>query len=145
MYYSVNTYHKWSKNTTLTIVSGIKENRILRQWRKFKVKSFTGATIEDIYDYIRLQLKKRQKNIILHIRTNNNVNKTLRTVLDKFLSLKALVEKTLPDCNACISNLALRTDNSKASFTVDNLDEHLSTPKFEKLIFLKNLVALINH
>ena len=73
----------------------------------------------------------------MHIHTNNTVNKTSRTVLDKLLSLKALVEKTLPDCNVCISNLALRTDNAK--LTVNNLNEHLSTSKFGNLI----LVALI--
>ena len=33
-------------------VSGIEENRISRQWRKVKVKSFPGAAIEDIYDYM---------------------------------------------------------------------------------------------
>ena len=46
--------YKWSKSTTLivsdSIVSGIEENRISRQWRKIKVKSFPGATIEDMYD-----------------------------------------------------------------------------------------------
>ena len=55
-------HHKWSKNTTLivgdSIVSGIEENRISRQWRKVKVKSFPGATIEDMYDYIKPLLKK---------------------------------------------------------------------------------------
>ena len=48
-------------------------------------------------------------------------------MLDKLLSLKAFVKKTLPDCNVCISNLNLRTDNAKASITVNNLNEHLST------------------
>ena len=48
------THDKLSKNTTLnasdSIVSGIEENRISRQWRKVKVKSFAGATIEDMHD-----------------------------------------------------------------------------------------------
>ena len=46
---------KWSKNTTFivgdSIVFGIEENRISRQWRKVKVNPFSGATIEDMYDY----------------------------------------------------------------------------------------------
>ena len=37
---------------------------------------------------------------------------------DELLFLKAFVEKTLPDCNVCISNLILRTDNAKASRTL---------------------------
>ena len=128
-------HHKWSKNTTLivgdSIASGIEENRISRQWRKVKVKSFPGATIEDMYDYIKPLLKKCPKNIILHIGTNNTVNDTSRIVLDKLLSLKAFVEKALPDCNVCISNLTLRTDNAKASLTVNNVNQHLSTLQLE--------------
>ena len=62
-------HHKWSKNTTLidvdSIASGIEENRISGHWRKVKVKSFPGAIIEDIYDYIKPLLKKYPKNIIL--------------------------------------------------------------------------------
>ena len=107
-------HHKWSKSTTLIvgdfIASGIEENRISRQWRKVKVKSFPGATIEDMYDYIKPPLKKCPKNIILHIGRNNTVNYTSRIVLD--ISLKAFVEKVLPDCNVRISNLTLRTDNA---------------------------------
>ena len=55
--------------------------------------------------------------MILHIGTKNTVNKT---------PLKVFVEKTIPDCNACIFNLTLRTDNVKASLTINNFNEHLS-------------------
>ena len=48
-------------------------------------------------------------------------------MVNQLLSLKAFVEKTLPDCNVCISNLTSTTDNAKASHTVNNLNEHLST------------------
>ena len=62
-------HHKWSKNITPivsdSIVSGIEENRISSQWRKVKVKSFPGATIGDMYDYIKPLLKKCPKNKIL--------------------------------------------------------------------------------
>ena len=60
----------------------IEKNSISCQWRKVKVKSFPGATIEDMYDDI----------------IDNTVNKTSRIVLDKLSSLKVFVEKALPDC-----------------------------------------------
>ena len=110
-----------------SIVSGIEENRISRQWRNVKVKSFPRATVEDMYDYIKPLLKKCHKNIILHLGTNNTDNDTSRIVLDKILSLKAFVKEALLDCNVCISNLTLRTDNAKASLTVNNFNQHLST------------------
>ena len=95
--------------------------------KKSQSEIFPGAAIEDIYGYIKPLLKKCPKNIILHIGTNNTVNDTSRIVLNKLLSLKAFVEKALPDCNVCISNLTLRTDNAKASLTVNNVNQHLST------------------
>ena len=82
-----------------SIVSGIEENRISRQWRNVKVKSFPRATVEDMYDYIKPLLKKCHKNIILHLGTNNTDNDTSRIVLDKILFLKAFVKEALLDCN----------------------------------------------
>ena len=90
------------------------------------MKSFPGAIIEHMYDYIQPLLKKCSK-IILHIGTNNTVNETSRIALDKLLSLKKFVEKALPDCNICISNLTLRKDNVKASLRVNNVNQQLST------------------
>ena len=126
------TNHKWSKNITLTvgdsIVFGIEENRISRQWRKVKVKSFPGATIEDMYDCIKTLLKKYPKKYnIVYWGKQHTVNDTSRIVLDKLLSLKAFVEKALPDCNTCISNLTLRADNTKDSLIVNNVNQPLST------------------
>ena len=46
-------------------------------------------------------------------------------------SLKAFVQKDLPGCNVWISNLTLRTDNAKASLTVNNVNQHLSTLQLE--------------
>ena len=55
-------HHKRSKNHTLIvgdlIVSCIEGNRISRQWRKVKVKSFPVATTENMYDCIKSLLKK---------------------------------------------------------------------------------------
>ena len=44
-----------------------------------------------------------------------------------FFFLKGFVEKVLPDCNLCVSNLTLRTDNAKVSLIVNNVNQHLST------------------
>ena len=104
-----------------SITNGVKTPRLLSvihlylllNKTKYLINACSGATIEGIYDYINPLLKKFSKNIILHIRTNNTVNETSGIVLDKLLPLKVFVKKVLPDCNACISNLTLRTDNAK--------------------------------
>ena len=91
------------------------------------MKSFPGATIEEMFDCIKTLLRKCLKNTILHIETNNTITKRSRTVLDKLLSLKAFVERALPDSKICISNFTLRTDNAKASLTVNNVNQDLAT------------------
>ena len=66
------------------------------------MKCFPGATIEDIYDYIKPLLKKCSTNIMLHIGTNSTINETSRT--DKILFLKKFIEKASPNCNVCIKS-----------------------------------------
>ena len=82
-----NVIHKWSKNTTLIVgdsmISGIDETMISRKGRVVKVRPFSGATIEDMYDYLKPMLRKCPDNIILHVGTNNAAREPERTVFDK--------------------------------------------------------------
>ena len=55
------------------MLSGIEERRISKRDRKVKVKNFPGATIDDMYDYIKPLLKKFPDNIMLPVGTNNTV------------------------------------------------------------------------
>ena len=68
---------KRSRNTTLIVgdsmLPGIDEKRISKRDRKVNVKNFPGATIDDMYNYIKPLLKKWPDNIILHVGTNNTV------------------------------------------------------------------------
>ena len=107
------------------MLSGIEERRIAKRKRKVKVKNFPGATIDDMYDYIKPLLKKCPDNIILHVGTNNTVNEPSKIVLGKLLDLKKFIEHTLPESNVVISNLITRIDNGKASLTVTKTNEHL--------------------
>ena len=79
-----------------------------------------------MYDYIRPLLKKAPDNVILHVGTNDSPNNTSRAILDNLLSLKSFIEKTLPQSKVCISNIVQRTDNGKATLTVNKVNEHLS-------------------
>ena len=105
--------------------SGIGQRRVSKRDRKVKVKNFPGATIDDMYDYIKPLLKKCPDNIILHVETKNTVNELSKVVLGKLLDLKKSIENTLPQSNVVISNLITRTDNSKASLTVVKTNELL--------------------
>ena len=121
--------HKWDRNTTLivddSILSGIEERRISNRDKKIKVKNFPGATIDDMYDYIKPLLRKCPDSIILHVGTNKTVNEPSKMVLDKLLNLKKFIKHTLSESNVVIFNLITRTDNVKASLTGIKTNEHL--------------------
>ena len=106
-------------------MSGIEERRILKKDIKAKVINLPGATIDDIYNYIKPLLKKCPDNTILHIGTNNTVNEPSKIVLDKLLNLKKFIEHILPKSNVVIFNLSARTDNGKGSLAVIKTNEQL--------------------
>ena len=110
-----------------SMISGIDQQRLSVRGRIIKIRSFTGATINDMHGYIKPLLKKSPDNVILHVGTNDAPNSTSRTILDNMLSLKSFTEKTLSQSKVCISNLVKRTDNGKATLTVNEVNEHLST------------------
>ena len=71
--------------------------KISKRARKVKLKNFPGATINDMYDYIKPLLKKCPDNIILHVGTNNTVNEPSEIVLDQLLHQKKFIEHALPE------------------------------------------------
>ena len=140
---------KWRKNTTLIVgdsmISGIDQQRLSVKGRIVKVRSFPGATINDMYDYIRPLLKKAPDNVILHVGTNDTPNNTSRAILDNLLSLKSFIEKTLPQSKVCISNIVQRTDNGKATLTVNKVKEHLSALQLDIVDNANINVTSLNH
>ena len=81
----------------------------------------------DMYDYIKSLFKRAPDNVILHVGTNDAPNSTSRVTLDNMLSLKSFIENTLPQSKVCISNVVKRTDNGKATLTVNQVNEHMSS------------------
>ena len=92
---------------------------------------FPGASANYMYHYLRLLLQKYPNTIILHVHTNNCVNESFRVVLDKILNLKTFIQNYLPECKVTISNINNRTDDGKASLTVENLNNHLDFLKLD--------------
>ena len=109
-----------------SIISGIDQQRLSITGRIVKVRSFPGATINDMYDVIKTLLKKPPDNVILHVGTNDAPNSTSRAILDNMLSLKSFIEKTLPQSKVKSSNVVKRTENGKTTLTVNKVNEHLS-------------------
>ena len=93
------------------------------------MRVFPGATVDDMYDFLKPQIRKSPKNIIVHVGTNNTPNEPSRSVLNKLLALKSSIEKELPESKVIISNIINWFDNAKAILTVSRLNEHLISQK----------------
>ena len=101
------------------------ERRISKKDRKVNVKNFPGATIDDMYDYIKPLLK----NVLIIYHTLGLIarlmNEPSKTVLNKLLNLKKFIDNTLPESNVVIFSLITRTDNGKAFLTVIKTNKQL--------------------
>ena len=101
--------HKWPKNTIVivgdSIINGIEESRIKKKIQ-VKVRSYQGAKISDMYDYLTPLLKKEPTYIFLHVGSNNSPNEDSTTILDKFLQMH--IKVILPNVKIYLSCLVLK-------------------------------------
>ena len=67
-----NKQHTWKKGTTLiigdSILSGLREYKMSRR-KTIKVRTFPGATINDMKFFAVLLLKKKPDKVIIHVGT----------------------------------------------------------------------------
>ena len=65
-----NVINIWPKSTTLivgdSIINGVLEERLCGGGRNIKVRSFPGATVDDLNHYIIPLLQKKPSHIIVH-------------------------------------------------------------------------------
>ena len=89
----------WNKGTCLVIgdstLNGIKEELM---GPNFKVRSHSGAIIQDIYSYIAPLLPRNPTYVILMVGTNDAIEKDSNKILNELLDLKKYIESKSPEC-----------------------------------------------
>jgi hypothetical protein len=119
-----NITKPWPEKTTLLIgdsmIGGIEERKLTKL--KTKVKSHPGATVDDMYDYIKPLLKKSPAHIILHVGTNDAPYKSAIEIYGELINLMKFIRSVLPSVNIVISCPTLRTDDAKANTALRMLD-----------------------
>ena len=75
------------------------------------VKSFSGAQIADMDDYLRPLLRKKPDEIILHVGTNNIRDESPRSVAEGIVNLVTQIQHGSPTTHLAISPLLPRSDN----------------------------------
>ena len=134
--------NKWPENTVLitgdSILNNLQENRLNRNFN-VKVRCFPGADIDDMFDFITPLLKKAPRYIILHIGTNDAIEKSSTDILNGILKLKLFIKNKLPSVEVHLSCPVLRLDNSKARLTMHHLTIKMRSLNNIPVIFHENI------
>ena len=120
----------WPVNTILTagdsMINGIDEKRLSKKNSNVKVRYFNGALVEDMFYNLVPLLRKKPCALILHVGTNNTVSDSSTVILKKINSLISYIKINNPERRIIVSQPVRRTDNGKATLTLNNLNKILA-------------------
>ncbi|XP_057308469.1 myb-like protein I [Hydractinia symbiolongicarpus] len=124
-----------------SIIKGINGYKMTKspdynQNKRVILKSFPGATTEDMYEYVKPTMKKKPDNIILHVGTNDlSRNVAPEVIANDIINLAtSLINSNM---NVSVSGLTPRNDDQ--GIRCDELNDHLYKGCAERNI------AFINH
>ena len=96
----------------LKFVSGRKLSNLLSNQSSIYVKTFPGATVDDMSDYVMPSLRRTPTEVILHVGTNNVKSSEPREIAEGIVNLGLKIQNDSPDCKITISSLILRSDEN---------------------------------
>ena len=117
--------HHWKPGTVLIARDSMIHDLFESKFGKnecLKVRSFPGAVVDDMKDYIKLLLLKKPWKIVFHVATNNTVDNSAEEIVRKLLDLKEKIEKALNGCEVILYLPIRRIDNIKANKTLQALN-----------------------
>ena len=91
------------------------------------VKSFSGARIADMEDYLKPLLRKEPDEVILHVGTNNIRDESSRSVAEGIINLVTQVQQDFPSTRLVISPLLPRSDNLELNDKVKEANKILGS------------------
>ena len=124
----------WPKNTVLitgdSMLSNINE-RTLSKIFNTKVRSFPGATVADMFDYLKPLLKKRPDKVILVIGANDIEHTSSQEIVAKIKTLVDFIHGCLPECHVVISEVLKRADRKILNKKIDDVNKSLKSMGFD--------------
>jgi hypothetical protein len=112
------------KTKSNTVIVGDSMIKYVKGWEissatnRVTVKSFSGASVEDMTDFIKPILRKKPEKIVLHIGTNNLRNDDAKSVADGITNLAHSIQQQCPDIEIIVSGVITRSDDMSASSRV---------------------------
>mgnify|MGYP002803813395 FL=1 len=74
------------------------------------VKSFSGATVDDMSDFLKPSIRKHRSKLVIHAGTNDIRRLTPKTIADKVTELADDFKKASSNTKIIISSLITRSD-----------------------------------
>ena len=88
---------------------------------------------EDMFENLKPLMRKKPSMLILHMGTNNTVSESSKVILEKIKSLISHIKISNPEGRIIISQPVRRTDNGKATLTLNNLNKLLAEFDVDKI------------
>ena len=105
-----------SKTKTSVVVAGDSMIKYVKGWelstgqQNVSVKSFSGATVDDMSDFLKPTLRKHPDKLIIHVGTNDIRKSDPKIVADKVTILAKQFKKDSSNTEVVISSLVVRND-----------------------------------
>ena len=137
---------KHKENPTVIIVGDsllkhLKQQKISKSTNtKTRVKSFPGANIQDMKDYIKPALRNNPDRIILHVGTNDLRSKDATSIVNEVHELCKEIKKNKPATQITISEIISREDNHMLQTKVSDVNNLLKS-----LIKKPEIYGLLSH
>ena len=107
----------WPKNTVL-----ITGDSMLTKFR-----SFPGARVSDMFDYLKPLLRKKPGKIILVIGAKDVERNSAQTIMSEIRALTQFIHESIPHCHVVISEIFKRTDKKNLNGTINEYNKMLKT------------------
>ena len=137
-------HSKISGNRKSVIIWGGSMTKLLNGWEmakkiqsncKIYVKTFSGATVSCMEDYMKPSLRNPPDHFILHVGTNDlSSEKCSMEIAKSIINLACRLKNEIHDVS--VSTIILRTDNKKLNEKGMEVNLHLKELSKEKNIFL---------
>ena len=124
-----------------SMVNGLDGNGVSSKLNQVSVRSFSGATSEDMIDYCKPLVSKKPDKLIFHFGTND-LSKNIENSKANFKNIIEYVKQISPMTEIVLSNICLRMDNPKLDTKRIELNKSISMVAEEyglKIIDNKNI------
>ena len=109
-----------------SLIGGLEAHKMSAK-RSIKVRSFSGATVIDMVDYLKPLLRRKPDRLLLQIGTNDCPFMTAGEIVNDMQYLKAAIKSLAPHCTLILCEIPLRTDDRVANSTRQEVNAMLDS------------------